>query len=60
MLTIPAGSETSVGHSPAPELGSTILGDNSKMTIDVVSVGTGATATGLEVTLIGYVIWATN
>jgi hypothetical protein len=57
MLVIPAGSDTSVGHSPAPVLADIILNDNTKMTIDVVDVGTGATAKGLEVTLIGFVIW---
>ena len=58
-LVIPAGSDTSVGHSPAPDVRYTILEDNNLMTIDVVDVGSGATATGLEVTLIGYVIWTT-
>ncbi len=55
-LVIPAGSDTSVGHSPVPDVTDIILEDNAKMTIDVVSVGSGATAMGLEVTLIGYVI----
>jgi hypothetical protein len=57
MLIIPAGSDTSVGHSPAADIYDIILENNSKMTIDVVDVGTGATAEGLEVTLIGFVIW---
>jgi hypothetical protein len=57
MLVIPADSDTSVGHSPAPYIYNIILNDNSKMTIDVIDVGTGATAKGLEVTLIGFVIW---
>ena len=59
-LVIPAGSDTSVGFSPAPDTYNVILMDNSKMTIDIVDVGSGATATGLEVTLIGYVIWVTS
>jgi len=59
LLTIPAGSETSLGYSPAPDVLYTILENNRKMTIDVVDAGSGATATGLEVTLIGYVIWTT-
>lgn len=58
-LVIPAGSETSYGFSPAPNVYNVILMDNSKMTIDIVDVGSGATALGLEVTLIGYVIWTT-
>jgi hypothetical protein len=57
MLVIPAGSDTSVGHSPAAFLDNIILNDGAKITIDVVDVGTGATAKGLEVTLLGYVIW---
>lgn len=60
LLTIPAGSDTSVGYSPAPDVSYIILGDNAKMTIDVVDTGSGATAEGLEVTLIGYVIWVTD
>lgn len=56
LLTIPAGSDTSVGYSPGPDVGYIILTDNAKMTIDIVDAGSGATATGLEVTLIGYVI----
>ena len=59
-LVIPAGSTTSVGHSPTPDLSAVILADNALMTIDVDDVGSGATATGLEVTLIGYVIWTTS
>ena len=59
-LVIPAGSDTSVGHSPAPMIDHVILLDNSLMTIDVVSTGSGATAKGLEVTLLGYVIWVTD
>ena len=59
LLTIPAGSETSFGYSPAPDVLYTILENNRKITIDVLDVGSGATATGLEVTLIGYVIWTT-
>ncbi len=58
MLVIPAGSDTSVGFTSPPLAESVILTSNSKMEIDVVDVGSGATATGLEVTLIGFVIWA--
>lgn len=59
-LVIPAGSDTSVGFSPQPLPDPVIIMDNSLMTIDVLDVGSGATATGLEVTILGYVIWATN
>jgi len=63
-LTIPAGSTTSVGYSPDPLPAPTILADNALMTIDIVAAG-GSTpasgdATGLEVTLIGYVVWVTS
>ena len=60
LLTIPAGSDTSVGYSPGPDVSYIILGDNALMEIDVVDVGSGATATGLEVTLLGYVILTTS
>ena len=60
LLVIPAGSDTSVGFSPQALPYQVILNDNSKMTIDVVDVGSGGGgATGLEVTCIGYVIWTT-
>ena len=59
-LVIPASTTTSVGHSPQPDVSAVILSDNALMTIDVDDVGSGATATGLEVTLIGYVIWVTS
>jgi hypothetical protein len=59
-LIIPAGSDTSYGYSPAPDTDYTILNDNAKMTIDVVDSGSSPTALGLEVTLIGYVIWVTS
>ena len=59
LLTIPAGSDTSVGYSPAPDVAYTILQDNAKIGIDVVDVGSGATALGLEVIVTGYVIWTT-
>ncbi len=56
MLVIPSGSDTSVGFTSPPLSEPVILANNSKMEIDVVDVGSGATATGLEVTLIGFVI----
>lgn len=59
LLTIPAGSETSVGYSD-PITGYVILGDNNKMEIDIVEGGGSGSGDvlGLEVTLLGYVIWA--
>jgi hypothetical protein len=63
LLEIPAGSETSFGFSPQALPDPVILQNNSKIEIDIVEgapsgAETGVT-TGLEVTLIGYVIWTT-
>lgn len=57
MLVIPAGSETS---SPSPDVEGVILADLAKMEIDVIDVGSSATALGLEVTVSGYVILVTS
>lgn len=56
MLIIPAGSDTSYGYSPQALSEFVILSDNAKMAINVVDIGSGAVATGLEVTLIGFVV----
>jgi hypothetical protein len=62
LLVIPEGSETSYGYSPEPITEYVILGDNSKMEIDVVGAGGSGSGDvlGLEVTLLGYVILATS
>jgi hypothetical protein len=64
LLEVPAGATTSVGFSPQALPYPVILSDNARMDIDVVSVGiSGAQSgapSGLEVTLIGYVIWVTS
>lgn len=60
LLVIPAGSETSYGHSPAPLSELIILEDSRKIQVEHVSSPTGGAATGLEVQLIGYAIWITN
>ena len=54
LLVILEGSET--GYSSVLDV---ILADNSKMEIDIVSAGGSGSGDvlGLEVTLIGYVIW---
>ena len=59
LLVIPAGSNTSVGFSPQPDVLYTILEDNSIISFDIVDTGSGPTAKGAKVTLIGYVIWTT-
>ena len=62
LLVIPAGSETSAGFSPQPMVDHVILLDNQKMEIDILEAGGSggsSAATGLEVTMLGYVIWAT-
>lgn len=59
LLTIAQGSKTSVGFSPAPVLYNVILSDDAEMKIELVSAPTGTDAVGLNVMLIGYVIWAT-
>jgi hypothetical protein len=62
LLTIPAGSETSYGYSPALVINTVLLLDNAKMEIDIVEAGGSGSGDvlGLEVTLIGYVIWAAS
>lgn len=59
ILTIPAGSKTSVGHSPQPNVLYTILEDDNEITIQNLAAPSGGTAAGLKVTLLGYVIWTT-
>jgi len=58
-LVIPAGSDTSYGFSPAPFVDYVIIENNNRVSFDIVDAGSGATATGAKVTLIGYVIWTT-
>jgi hypothetical protein len=59
-LTLGVGSKTSVGYSPAPEFAATniILNDDSEIKIQLLTQPSGgADGKGLNVTLIGYVIW---
>jgi hypothetical protein len=59
-LTIPAGSETSVGSSPGVDVQYVILQDNNKIQVFLDSAPSGGTAVCLTVTLIGYVIWTSG
>jgi hypothetical protein len=58
-LIIPAGETTSVGQTNDPLLGTVLLEDNNRITIQHVSSASDCNATGLKVTLLGYVIWVT-
>jgi hypothetical protein len=59
VLTIAQGQKTSVGYSPAPVLYNVILNDDAEIKVEVVTMPTGTDGVGLNVMLIGYVIWAT-
>ncbi len=59
-LTIGSGMKTSVGFSPAPVFGATniILNDDNEIQIQLLNQPSGGSVgKGLNVTLIGYVIW---
>jgi len=59
-LTLGSGMRTSVGYSPAPEFAATniILNDDSEIKVQLLSQPSGGSVgKGLNVTLIGYVIW---
>ena len=59
-LTIGSGMKTSVGFSPAPVFGATniILNDDSEIQVQLLNQPSGGSVgRGLNVTLIGYVIW---
>ncbi len=59
-LIIGSGSKTSVGYSPAPVIYDIILADDNEIQIVLLSQPSGGSiAVGVNVTLIGYVIWAT-
>ncbi len=59
LLVVPAGGKTSVGYSPDPLPDPILLEDDNEIVIQHVNSPTGGAAAGLDVTLIGYVIWTT-